>query len=49
MSAVRRVDKLLGEEPELMAARDTLCAKLGFNPTEPVVGPGGYSTDGATR
>jgi chromosomal replication initiator protein len=49
ISAVRRVDKLLGEEPELMAARDTLCAKLGFNPTEPVVGPGGYSTDGATR
>jgi len=49
ISAVRRVDKLLPDEPELMAARDTLCARLGFNPAESVVGPGGYAPEGFAR
>ncbi len=49
ISAVRRVDKLLPDEPELKAARDTLCARLGFNPGESVVGPGGYAPEGSGR
>jgi chromosomal replication initiator protein len=32
MSAVRRVEKLLGEEPEVAAAVESLSLKLGFTP-----------------
>jgi chromosomal replication initiator protein len=45
MSAVKRVEKLLGEDPEVRLVVETLSVKLGYPPpnastsTEPMRGP----------
>ncbi|MBL8603807.1 MAG: chromosomal replication initiator protein DnaA [Myxococcales bacterium] len=43
MSAVRRIEKAHRDEPELAQTLEALCAKLGFNPAQPVVSAYGAS------